>query len=107
LPDKNWPEGIRMSPRVLDVLLVKKIEREIKRKLDPEELEALRFGETIYHQKANGVILTFTVPTYTFPQDLMVKEADLYLSDSHSFWDYAFNNGPIVETKVKSTKVFE
>lgn len=81
-----------MSPSVLDFLYVKKIEREIGRKLDPMDVDVIRAEETLHIQKKNGVWLSYIVPTYRLPHDLMVKEADLALAELTPIFEYAFNN---------------
>lgn len=60
-----------MSTIVIDVLYVKMIERTIGRKLDELDIECIYFGEPIFVQKKNGVYMSFIVPLYRFPHDLI------------------------------------
>jgi hypothetical protein len=65
-----------MSSIVLDVLYVKMIEKTILRKLDEDEIEALRFGEPIFVQDFRGTWMSFRAPLYNLPYDLMPKDTD-------------------------------
>lgn len=90
-----------MSSIVIDVLYVKMIERLIKRKLDAMDLECVYFGEPIFFQKQTGELMTFVVPLYRMPNDLMSKELDIRVLlqqayDNANFFESVFDADPIM-----------
>jgi hypothetical protein len=90
-----------MSSIVIDVLYVKMIERLIKRKLDALDLECVYFGEPIFFQRPSGELMTFVVPLYRLPNDLMSKDLDVRVLlqeayDNASFFDHVFEVDPVI-----------
>lgn len=81
-----------MSEVIKDVLYIKHIERTIGRKLDEMDLEAIMYGEPIYFQKRNGELISFIVPLYRIPHDLMNKDLDLAIIEANkeeaNFFEY-------------------
>lgn len=85
-----------MSPKALDFLYIKTIEKQIGRRLDEIDIETIRYGEQLFAQKTNGVWASYFVPVYKFPHDLMVKDADLAASSERvDIFNYAFNEAVI------------
>ena len=85
-----------MSPRVLDVICLKTIEKEIGRKLDEIEIEVIELGEPIFLQDRNNNWISRYVPTYRFPHDLMVQDIDLAPSLTEiNIFEFAFTVGPV------------
>lgn len=65
-----------MSEIVVDVLYIKMMEKMIRRKLTEEEMDKIRYGESLFIQKPNGVWMSFSVPLHRHPYDLMPKDND-------------------------------
>jgi hypothetical protein len=66
-----------MHSFVFDYLYIRSMERNLKRKLTEEELEQVQFGEILFVQTPDHFWLSFVVPFYKFPQDLVSKAVDL------------------------------
>lgn len=66
-----------MSSIVVDVLLIKHVERLIGRKLDALDLEAVQYGEPIFVQDKQGKWMSFFVPLYRLPDDLFSDHIDI------------------------------
>lgn len=92
-----------MSDTVVDVLYVKMIEKTIRRKLDEDELDAIRFGEPIFVRDYRGTWMSFRVPLYKFPHDVMPKDTDAQAIEdrtkSANIFEFAFTVGPIKKVR--------
>ena len=85
----NTGHGVSMSTIVFDPLYIKMVEREIGRKLDDFEFEAIKYGEPVYFQRKDGSWASYLVPHYKLQSLASEGEAEA------SFFDYAFDGGAL------------
>lgn len=70
-----------MSDIVIDVLLIKHIEKVIERPLTPDELEEARSGEYLIVALPNKKLDSYQVDRYRFPHDVMTELLHLTQTD--------------------------
>jgi hypothetical protein len=63
---------------IKDVLVIKQIEKQIKRKLDDLELLAIYLNEPIYFELDNGEFVTHFVPLYKIPDEMLNSDVTYY-----------------------------